>query len=159
MSAPAVETETELHAWLEDSRGGHTQWMDAAEVEQWFENYLEDYAALGRGESDDAGSLMAFYGVPLILSTDAACLILTDESQVRGAAKQQVDALRSSGYHHSEVLDSQTITINASSCTHRARFARVRADGSQIAQIEVTYLIGDTAAGPRIFMLAVHSPR
>jgi len=132
--------------------------MDAAEVEQWFGDYLEGFAALGRGESDDAAGLMAFYGVPLLLSTDAACLILTEEAQVRAAAQQQVDALRSSGYHHSEVLDSQTIMVNASSATHHARFVRVRGDGSQIVQIEVTYLIADTAAGPRMFMLAVHSP-
>jgi hypothetical protein len=71
--------------------------VDTAEVEHWFAAYLDDFAALGRGDVDDVDRILAHYGVPLILSSHAACLILTDEAQVRAAAQQQIDGLRSAG--------------------------------------------------------------
>lgn len=121
--------------------------MDAAEVDQRFDECFEDSAALGRGESDEVGRATGFYGIPLILSTDAACLILTDEAQVRAAAQQQVDALRSVAATAARCSPHQTTLINAFSAAHHALVARVRADGSQIARARGDLLITDTSGG------------
>jgi hypothetical protein len=78
--------------------------MDEADVERWFASYLADFIALGRGDSDDVRRILAHYGVPMILSTDAGCMVLTTEEQVLAAAKQQIDGMRSAGYDRSDEL-------------------------------------------------------
>jgi len=45
--------------------------VDSSDVSRWFGEYLDAYAACGRGEKDTA-MLLAYYGVPLLLSTDGA---------------------------------------------------------------------------------------
>ena len=131
--------------------------MDAAEVEQWFDAYLADFAALGRGDVDDVDLMLARYGIPLILTSDAGCLILDDEDQVRATARQQIDALRAAGYDRSDVRAANTTVLNRWCALHRGRFTRLRADGSEIASLEATYLITEGPAGRRISAIAIHS--
>lgn len=131
--------------------------MDADEARRWFNSYFAEFVALGRGELDDVRRILDHYGVPLLLSTDAGSAILTDEDQVLAAARQQVDRMRSVGYHHSEELTAETTVLNRTCAIHRGRFARLRADGTEIEQVEATYLITDGAAGLRISAIIVHS--
>lgn len=131
--------------------------MDTTEVEPWFAAYLEDFAALGRGEVDDVGRILVYYGVPLILSSDAGCLILTDEAQVRAAAQQQIEGLRSAGYDRSEVLGTETTVLNRSCAVLHGTFARIRADGSEISRLEATYVITDSSGGRRISVIVIHT--
>ncbi|HLN76596.1 MAG TPA: hypothetical protein VK204_06085 [Nocardioidaceae bacterium] len=131
--------------------------MDTAEIEHWFAAYLADFTALGRGDLDDVGRILAHYGVPLIISSEAGCLFLTDEAQVRATAQQQIDALRAAGYDRSNVLAAATTVLNQSCAVHRGRFVRLRADGSEISSLEATYLITDGPAGRRISVIAIHS--
>jgi hypothetical protein len=131
--------------------------MDTLEVKRWFDSYLADFVASGRGDTDDVRRILAHYGVPLLLSTDAECMALTDEAQLLAAAQQQIDGMRSAGYDRSDELVAETNVLNRSCATHRGRFSRLRADGSEIAQIEATYLITDGPAGRRISAIVVHS--
>jgi hypothetical protein len=84
-------------------------------------------------------------------------VIPTDEERVLAMAQQQVDGMRSAGYDRSEVLTETTTVLNRTCATHRARFARLRADGSDISQLEATYVITDGHAGRRISAILVHS--
>jgi uncharacterized NTF2-like protein DUF6841 len=43
--------------------------VNERDVSQWFGEYLDAFAACGRGERDTT-SLLAYYGVPLVLTTD-----------------------------------------------------------------------------------------
>jgi hypothetical protein len=52
--------------------------------------------ACGRGESDTA-ALLAYYGVPLLLTTDGGFVALTSGDQVVAAVQQQVDGMRAVG--------------------------------------------------------------
>lgn len=61
--------------------------MDKVEIERWFSSYLADFVALGRGEVADVRLILAYYGVPMMLTSDAGCLVLTDEAQVLAAAR------------------------------------------------------------------------
>ena len=132
--------------------------MDERGVEEWFGTYLRDFVALGRGDTDDLRRLLRHYGVPFLISTDAGTTALTDQAQVLAMARQQVDGMRLVGYDRTEELDAETVVLNASCARHRARFARLRADGSEISRLEVTYLITDRPEGRRISALVVHSP-
>jgi hypothetical protein len=89
---------------------------------------------------NEVGRILAYYGVPLLLSTDTGSTILTDEAQVLGLAQQQIDGMRLADYDHSVELAAETVVLNRSCATHRGRFSRVRLDGSEIAQLEATYL-------------------
>ena len=130
--------------------------MDSADVTRWFAEYLEVFAACGRGERETA-SLLGYYGVPLLLTTEGGFFALTSEAQVVGAIQPQVDALRASGYARSEPLTADVIVLNAKSALFRGSFSRRRSDGSEIGRLNVTYLVTDGTPGRRISMLAVES--
>lgn len=131
--------------------------MDMTEVKDWFSSYLADFVALGRGDVDDVPRLLAHYGVPLLISTEAGPLFLADQTQVLAFARQQIDGMRSAGYDRSDELGAKTAVLNRSCATHHVRFSRRRADGSEIAQIEATYLIADGPTGRRISAIVLHS--
>ena len=132
--------------------------MDNEEVARWFTGYLENFAALGRGEVEDVRRILAHYSVPLTLSTDDGCIVFTDEAQVIAAAKQQFVDLQADGYDRSEVLGAESTVLNKSCAVHHGRFARIRADGSEISRIESTYLITEGPAGRRISAIVRHTP-
>jgi hypothetical protein len=131
--------------------------VNEADVQRWFDSYVADFVALGRGDIEDVHRILLYYGVPMLIGTDAGSTILTDEAQVLAVAQQQIDGMRSAGYDHSDVLVAETSVLNRSCALHHGRFARVRADGTEISQVEATYLIADGGAGRRISALIAHS--
>jgi NTF2-like protein (DUF6841) len=131
--------------------------MDSSDVSRWFDEYLDAFAACGRGERDPA-SLLAYDGVPLLLTTDDRCLALTSDDQVVAAMQQQVDGMRAAGYDHSEILDSEVTVLNATSALYRGTISRRRRDGAKISRLTATYLVTDGPVGRRLSVLAVHSP-
>jgi hypothetical protein len=129
--------------------------VDSNDVSQWFGEYLNAFAACGRGENDTA-SLLAYYGVPLLLTTDGGSFALTSDDQVVAAVQQQVDGMRAADYGRSEVLGAKVIVLNSTSALYRGTFSRQRSDGSEISQLTATYLVTDGPTGRRISVLAVH---
>ena len=131
--------------------------VDSNDVSRWFDEYLEAFAACGRGESETA-SLLEYYGVPLLITTDDGCYALTTDDQVVAGIQPQVDGMRAASYNNSEILDSEVTVLNATSALYRGTFSRRRSDGSEINRLTGTYLVTDGVAGRRISMLAVHAP-
>jgi len=125
-------------------------------VSDWFDEYLEAFASACRGESDTA-ALLAYYAVPLLLTTDGGFYALTTGEQVVGGVGQQVDDLHAAGYGRTEIIESDVTVLNATSALYRGTLSRQRDDGREISRITATYLITDGAAGRRISVLAVHS--
>jgi hypothetical protein len=131
--------------------------VDSNDVSQWFGEYLDAFAAGGRGESD-TGSLLEFYGVPLLITTDGGFFAPASGDQVVAAVQQQVDGMRAAAYDRSEILDSEVTVLNSTSALYWGTFSRQRSDGGEISRLTATYLVTDGAAGRRISVLAVHSP-
>ena len=129
--------------------------MDARGVAEWFSEYMEAYTACGRGE-DEPRALLAYWGVPLLLTTDDGVGALVTEEQVLGVIGYQMEALQSSGFHHIEVVESDTTVLNATSALHRGSFVRRGEDDSEIARLACTYLVTDGSDGRRISALVVH---
>lgn len=131
--------------------------VDEEDVNRWFSEYLDAFAACGRGERDTS-SLLAYYGVPLLLSTDDGFLTLSSEAAVVAAVQRQVDGMGAADYASSEVLDSQVSVLNDVSALYRGTFSRWRRDASEIGRLDATYLVADHGHGRRINALVVHSP-
>jgi hypothetical protein len=129
-----------------------------AEVRAWFESYLRAYAACCRGDCDDARQLLEYFGVPLLLTTDATAVALTSDDDVVDAVGQQIERLRAAGYDRTERLESETTTLNATTALHRAYFSWLRADGSEIARMRLAYVITHGVSGRRISALVVGTP-
>ena len=72
--------------------------------------------------------------------------------------RQQIERLRAAEYDRTETLDSETTVLNATTALQGADFSWLRADGSEIARLRVTYVITDGGAGRRISALAVGTP-
>jgi hypothetical protein len=130
--------------------------VDSDDVSQWFAEYLSVFVACARGESD-AASLLAYYGVPLLLTTDDESVTLASGDQVVAAMRQQIDGMRAVGYGRTEVLRSQVTVLNAMSALYYGTFSWRRSDGSEIRRVTLTYLVTDGPAGRRISALMVHS--
>ena len=130
--------------------------VDEAEVTGWFEEYLDVFAACGRGERH-VDSLLAYYGVPLLFTGDDGYFALTSDDHVRSAVQRQVDGMLADHYDHSTVLGFQITPLNAASALYEGRFSRRRKDGSEITQLAATYLITAGPDGRRISVLALHS--
>jgi hypothetical protein len=128
------------------------------EVRTWFDSYLRAYAACCRGESDDVRRLLDYYGVPLLLTTDANVLALTGEDEVVDAVRPQIERLQAAGYDRTETLSSETTLLNATTALHWASFSWLRADGSEIARLRVTYVITHRVSGRRLSALVVGAP-
>src|SRR6266699_1454522 len=131
--------------------------VDSSDVSRWFGEYLDAFAACGRGEID-IGSLLGYYGVPLLLGTDDGFFALTSDDQVVAAVQQQVDGMRAAAYRRSEILGFEVTVLNSASALYRGTFSRQRSDGGEISRLTATYLVTDGATGRRISVLAVHSP-
>lgn len=125
-------------------------------MDRWLGTYLEAFAECGRGDSQ-ASSLLAFYGVPLMVTTDDAAVALTTDEEVLALVQRQAEGMRAADYHHSDVLDLQTTRLNATSTLCRGTFSRRRRDGSEIGRLTVTYLVTGASDPRRISALAVHS--
>jgi hypothetical protein len=131
--------------------------VDSSGVSRWFGEYLEAFAACGRGETETA-SLLAYYGIPLLLTTDDGFFALTSDDQVVEAVQHQVDGMRATGYYRTETLGSEVTLVNSTSTLYRGTFSRRARDGSEINRLTATYLVTTGEAGRRISVLAVHSP-
>jgi hypothetical protein len=132
--------------------------VDSDDVRRWFSDYLDLFAACGRGERDTA-SLLEYYAVPLLITTDDGFFGLTTDDQVVAAVQPQIDGMRAADFDHSDVVDSEVTVLNSTSTLYRATFSRQRRDGGEIGRFTATYLVTDGAEGRRISVLAVHSPQ
>jgi hypothetical protein len=130
--------------------------VDSSQVSQWFGEYLDAFAACGRGQQD-VGALLAYYAVPLLVTTAGGFFPLTSDDQVVAVIQQQVDDMRTVGYARTETLGSEVTVLNSASALYRATFSRQRSDGGEIDRLTATYLVTDGAAGRRISVLAVHT--
>ena len=130
--------------------------MDKIDVSRWFDEYLEAFAACGRSERE-TGTLLEYYGVPLLVATDDGYVGLTSADQVVAVLRQQVDGMRAAGYAGTEILDSEVTVLNATSALYRGTMSRQRSDGGEIVRLTATYLVTDGAVGRRFSVLAVHS--
>jgi hypothetical protein len=101
--------------------------------------------------------LLAYYGVPLLLTTDDGFVALTSGDQITAAMQQQVDGMRAVGYARSEILSSEIIVLNGTSALYHGTYSWRRSDGGEIRQPTLTYLVTDGRDGRRISALAVHS--
>ena len=131
--------------------------VDSDGVSQWFGDYLDAFAACGRGERG-TDSLLAYYGVPLLLTTDGGLFALTSADQVVAAVQPQIEGMRAAGYARSEMLNAEITALNAASALYRGTFSYHRSDGGEIRRVTLTYLVTDGPGGRRISALAVHSP-
>ena len=129
--------------------------MDDKDVERWFGEYLVAYAACGRGERE-TDSLLAYYGVPLLITTDGGSYSLVGAEQVVAGVQPQIEAMRQAGYHHSEALGTDVTVLNRTSALVRGTFSWQRADGIEFNRLTASYLVTDGAEGRRISVLAVH---
>jgi len=129
--------------------------VDETGVERWFREYLAAYAACGRGERE-TGSLLEYYGAPLLITTDGGFFPLAGPEQVVGGVEPQIVAMRGAGFDRSEVLDLAVTVVNRTSALVRGTFSWQRADGSEFNRVTATYLVTGGTAGRRISVLAVH---
>jgi hypothetical protein len=131
--------------------------MDEFEVRDWFAQYVVAFAALGRGEARP-DEVVGYYSVPCLVTTDDVAIFMASTDEVEAWLQRQADAMRAASYHRTETLASDLTLLNRNTAMHRGRFARQRADGTEINQMTVTYLVARRPEGPSISALMLHSP-
>lgn len=130
--------------------------MDEGDVRAWYDDYLRAFEECGRGAAAP-GSLLAFYDVPLLVTTDAAAVTLATAGEVVGAFEPQLERMRAEGYDRSEARAIDVSVLNARTALVGGTFDRVRRDGSVISHLVATYLVVDGDAGRRIRAMVLGS--
>ena len=129
--------------------------MDTSGLSQWFDQYLDTFAACARGDREIA-ALLRYYGVPMILTSDDGVVGLTTDDQIAAVIQGQLDGLRATGYHHTEVVNSTVTELNSTSALYRGTLSRRNGHGAEIACPTVTYVVTDGPVGLQISLLAAH---
>jgi hypothetical protein len=129
--------------------------VDSDGLRRWFDEYLDTFAACARGDREIA-SLLAFYGMPFVITSDEGVVAITSDDQLAAVMQGQLDGMRANGYHHSDVLHSDVTVLNSASGLYRGTFSRRDRNGREIANVTVTYVATDGADGLRISLLAAH---
>lgn len=134
---------------------GHDQGMtiDADALTQWFDRYLDTFAACARGDRDIT-ALLDYYAVPLIITTDAGVVAITTHEQAAAVLQGLVGGLQGAAYHHSEVLAAEASVLNTTSGLYRATLSRRDRHGREIDCVTVSYVVTDGPHGPQISVLA-----
>ena len=101
-------------------------------------------------------SMLEFYGLPLLITTDGGFFPLASAEQVVAGVGPQIAAMRRAGFDRSEVLGTDVTVLNRTSALVRGTFSWQRADGSEINRLTASYLVTEGPAGKRISVLAVH---
>jgi hypothetical protein len=131
--------------------------MRPRNAQEWFNAYLETFAAFGRGDRNDIAALLEYYDVPLLFTTDRGAFALNSEERVARALTEQLDGMRAADYDHSDVLEARMEILNTVCSLYRGHFSRRARDGSEMGHVRVTYVVTDRGAGRRIAALIVHS--
>ena len=129
--------------------------MDSATAREWFDRYLDVFAAATRGERPMA-DLLDCYAVPLLLTTDEGAVSLATRDQVAAVIQGQVDGLRAQRYGSTGLISAEVTALNASSALYRGAFVRHDVDGAELGRVAVTYLLADGPDSPQIAVLASH---
>src|SRR3954452_5463330 len=114
--------------------------MDEQGLERWFDEYLEAFQVCGRGEKG-VDSVLPYFSIPLVITTDEACNTMTNEGQVATFARQQIDGMLAESYDRTEVVTSRSNVLNGTSGLFMATLLRRRRDGTEINRLAVTYLV------------------
>lgn len=128
--------------------------MDTAGVDGWFAAYLEDFAAVARGQRE-VQRLLQWYSVPLVITVDEGTMQMTTADDVLAVVGNQVDQLKVEGFIGSVEVHGETTLLNGSSAMRHEGLVRRRADGTDIDDVEMTYVIVAIAGGFRIALMAV----
>jgi hypothetical protein len=129
--------------------------MDEAAIRAWFDDYNDGFGAAGRGDTDDLAPLLEHYAIPLLITTPDAVISLPTLEHIRGVIGQMVDGMRAVDYQRTDVVEAQTTALNATSVLLTTVLSRVGTDGRELQRLDVTYLVVDEGAGPRIAVMAV----
>ncbi|MFI5511109.1 hypothetical protein ACIA48_26915 [Mycobacterium sp. NPDC051804] len=130
--------------------------MDAKTVSRFLNEYLEAFAECVLGEHEIA-KLLAFYGVPLIITSDDGVTALMTDSEVSTVIQGQVDGLRALRYRGTRVIQSEVVGLNATSALYRASLSRYDDKSDEIDSPTITYVVTNADDDLRISMLAAHA--
>lgn len=130
--------------------------IDSDGLRQWFEQYLDTFAACARGEREIA-ELLRFYGVPMLVTSEDGAITVTTDDEAAAVMQGQMDGLRSARYHHSDVLTADVTVLNSSSALYTATLSRRDVDDDEIDRGTMTYVVTEISARLEIAVLAIHA--
>jgi uncharacterized NTF2-like protein DUF6841 len=129
--------------------------MDPTDIRKWFDDYLSAYSGSVRGERDTE-SMLAYYAVPLLLTSDTQSVVLLNQEQVLGTVRQLIDQLQAAGWDRADMISCDVSVVNRTSALVRNVVSRQRRDGSEIGRPTFTYVLTDGSVGRRISAILTH---
>jgi hypothetical protein len=129
--------------------------IDDFGLRAWFDQYFHVFATCVRGERDIV-DVLRFHGVPVIMTSPDGVITATTRDQSGAIMRGEIDALRSAGYHHTNVHTGDVNVINATSALYTATFSRLNHAGAEFNRSTATYLVTERSTGLEISVRAVH---
>jgi hypothetical protein len=128
----------------------------AADVRDWFGGDLGTFTSLVAGERSDLESILAFFGVPLVIVTDDRYLPLSTGDAVLGTANTLIDQLLQANYAGSTVHRLDMRSLNARAALVDGELSRHDRRGDELARFGTVNRIQNSNAAhqPRVLSKA-----
>ncbi|HEX2280810.1 MAG TPA: hypothetical protein VHG52_03510 [Thermomicrobiales bacterium] len=123
------------------------------DVRAWYDRYLETFTSLAAGERTDFESLLAFFGVPLVILTEERYLALPTREAVFSTLQTLVDQLRGVNYAGSTVHRLDVRPLNARAAFIDGVFSRHNRVGNELERFGAAYLVAMTDEGWRFTVI------
>jgi hypothetical protein len=125
----------------------------ASEVGEWFGGYFDAFRSLAAGERTDLASILGFYGVPLVVVSDARYVALPDRGAVMGFATTTIAQLLQAGYAGGAIHHLDIRPLNARAALIEGTFSRLDRRGAELERVGTAYLAAKTDDGWRFTSL------
>ncbi|MFE9929668.1 hypothetical protein [Streptomyces sp. NPDC005533] len=129
-----------------------------ADVRAWFDQYVSTFVGLAEAGGTDPAPLLAYFSVPITMTTDAVHVVLASEETLAAALTNELQMLRDADYGGSKALDPQVRALNERSALIEVTWARHDKGGREFQRVRVMYLAARTVAGWRTTASAILSP-
>lgn len=118
-------------------------------AKQWFAQYATAFIELASSGETVPTPLLAYFAVPLTMTTSTAHLTISTTEQLAAALGQELLALTEADYGGSQALDQVVRVLNERSVLIEATWARYNRAGGEFQRVRLLYLVARTAEGWR----------
>ena len=129
------------------------------EINEWFfEHYLPKWQSIGNSESQNPKEILDYWNVPMHSASMYRNMHMNEwlktEEAVLGHLAAVHKPLQSSGYTHTNVVDSHTVSYHNNAASVDVIWSRCRRDNTEIERVAVHFEINRTDSGWRVISLA-----
>jgi hypothetical protein len=124
------------------------------ELAEFFVGYNQTFAAISRREIDDARAMLAYYGMPVVLTGDESVTVIEEPDALAAMIAATAEELASRDYDRSDRVGFAARVLNDRTAEVDIDFVRVDRHGAEMGRLRTHFTVVRRDEGWRIAVLA-----